>query len=118
MQRGDIYHVNLPIKPLPGASPLGHVQSGPRPAVIVQHGGGSPNLSTVLIVPITGSQKKQFQYSLFVQPSPTNGLTVPSTILTHQLRAVDKSLITDYKGKLDPQLLQSLIAELKAILSL
>ncbi len=121
MQRGEIYDVLLPVKPPPG-TPAGHVQYGPRPAVIVQHGGGCPELGTVLIVPITGSQKMAFKHSLFVQPSAANGLFLPSTILTHQLRAIDKTHVSTLRGRLDPVELdpvefQKLVAELRAILS-
>src|SRR5438270_489019 len=107
MTRGDIHYVILPEpppKPPPGtpAPPAQTVQYGPRPCVIAEFNGGNANLSTVLIVPITGHQKHTFPYSLFLQPSQINCLDKPSTLLTHQLRAVDKRDVRQRIGRLDP----------------
>jgi mRNA interferase MazF len=122
MNRGDIHFVMLPVPPpqnlgTPTAPPT-HVQFGSRPCVIVQHGGSTANLSTVLIVPITGNQRHTFPHSLQVQPSPQNGLDRPSTILTHQLRTADKAAVGKRLGRLEAAIMRQLETELKAILDL
>jgi len=123
MNRGDIHFVMLPVpppKPQPGSPPppAQHVQFGPRRAVIVQHSNSTANLTTVLIVPITKNQKRAFQHSFFISPSTGNGLDLPSTVLTHQLRVVDKNDVQKRLGRLDPKDLQQLENELRAILNL
>jgi mRNA-degrading endonuclease toxin of MazEF toxin-antitoxin module len=124
MQRGDIHHVMLPLPPqaTPGAtaspSTPTHVQYGPRPCVIIQHSSITANLTTVLVIPITGNQRHQFPCSIFVDPSGENGLTVKSTILTHQLRVVDQRQVRERKGRLEARYRQQLDAELKALLNL
>jgi mRNA-degrading endonuclease toxin of MazEF toxin-antitoxin module len=122
MTRGDIHFVILPVPPQPtqpGGQPAANtVQQGPRPCVIAEFNGGNQNLSTVLVVPVTGNQKHNWPYSFFVQPSQVNGLDRPSTVLIHQLRAVDKRIVQRRIGRLDPADLRQFDTQLRAILNL
>ena len=84
MKRGEIWRVRLPTVP-------GHTQAGVRPAVIVQDEQATNSLSTVLIVPFTGTQAaSRFPGTVVVQPDAQNGLTVPSVALVFQLTAIDQ----------------------------
>jgi mRNA-degrading endonuclease toxin of MazEF toxin-antitoxin module len=123
MNRGDIHLVMLPVPPAPPKpgdppQPKTHVQLGPRPCVVVQYGGSTANLSTVLVIPITGNQRHRFPHSLQISPSLENGLDRPSTILTHQMLTADKSAVGRRLGKLEAAIMRQLETELRAILNL
>jgi mRNA-degrading endonuclease toxin of MazEF toxin-antitoxin module len=62
MKRGEVWRVNFPSVP-------GHTQAGIRPAVIVQEDRATASLTTVLVVPFTGTQAAaRFPGTLPVQP--------------------------------------------------
>ena len=95
MKRRDIVHVHLP---KPQGSP-GREQIGPRPAIVVQS--DSANLSTLIIVPLTSKLSGlNFSGSFLVGPDSQNGLSAQSVVLTHQIRAIDKSRIVSVIGTL------------------
>jgi mRNA-degrading endonuclease toxin of MazEF toxin-antitoxin module len=114
MQRGEIWMVD--IQPRGGAP--GHEQTGDRPAVIVQR--QTANQSTLVIVPVT----KQLAAQKFlgavgvIQPSPDNGLSLPSIALTNQLQVCDVRRFRRRCGKLEAAHLARLDNELKALLNL
>ncbi len=115
MRRGDIVRVQLP---RPQGNP-GREQFGTRPAVLVQDSTAIANLGTVVVVPLTSKLKaSQFRGSFVIHPTPHNGLTVDSVVLTHQLRAIDKSRIESVIGHIDADDEDQLNQELKAFLSL
>jgi mRNA-degrading endonuclease toxin of MazEF toxin-antitoxin module len=92
MARGDVLMVSLP-------ATSGREQSGRRPAVAVQTDiAGEPML---MIAPITSNLTAlRFTFSVRVEPSPENGLTVPSVIMIFQMRAIDKTRIIHQIGHL------------------
>jgi mRNA interferase MazF len=92
MARGDVLLVNLP-----GSD--GREQSGRRPAVAVQTDlVGEPLL---MVAPITSSLKAlRFAFTVRVEPSPENGLTMPSVVMVFQMRAIDKARITRTIGQM------------------
>ena len=94
MARGDVLMVSLP-------ATSGREQSGRRPAVAVQTDiAGEPML---MIAPITSNLTAlRFTFSVRVEPSPENGLTVPSVIMIFQMRAIDKTRIINKIGHLSP----------------
>jgi mRNA-degrading endonuclease toxin of MazEF toxin-antitoxin module len=114
MQRGEIWMVD--IQPRGGAQ--GHEQVGDRPAVIVQH--ETANQSTLVVVPVT----KQLAAQRFlgavgvVQPTPENGLSLPSIVLTNQLQVCDLKRFRRKCGRLEASHLAKLDSELKALLNL
>jgi mRNA interferase MazF len=106
MKSGEVWRVNFPSVP-------GHAQTGIRPAVIVQDDKATASLTTVLVVPFTGTQAAtRFPGTLVVQPDGRNGLTVPSVALVFQLIAVDQRYCLQRLGVLDAVTLDQIFAEL------
>ena len=115
MKRGDIVRAELP---RPAGSP-GREQFGQRPAVVVQDELQSAGLETIVVVRLTSRlAAARFVGSFVVQPSPTNGLSVPSVVLTHQVRAIDKHRITGVIGRLGERETAILDAALRKLLRL
>lgn len=114
MQRGEIWMVD--VQPPTGEQP-GREQIGDRPAVILQQ--TNANQKTVVIVPITKNQSRQQELGGFlIQPTAENGLTLPSVVMTNQVRACDVRKFRRLCGKLEPAHLQRLEQELAALLNL
>ena len=92
MARGDVVVIDLPVSEL-------REQSGRRPAVAVQTDlAGEPML---VVAPITSNLAAlRFALSVLVEPSPENGLTLPSIVMVFQLRAVDKQRLVRKIGQM------------------
>ena len=115
MQRGDIVLVNLP----QSADASGHEQTGTRPALVVHDDATSDTLSLIMIVPITSNLTTQrFSHTILVQPSAQNGLTMPSTLLVFQLRAIDKRRIVRKIGDIESVIMDKVNIELKKLLGI
>jgi mRNA-degrading endonuclease toxin of MazEF toxin-antitoxin module len=113
MRRGDVVRVRLP-RP---AGPPGREQHGIRPAIDVQI--DAANLATAVIVPLTSNLgATQFFGSFIMDPSKENGLDVRSVVLTHQIRAIDRSRIEDVIGTLGKDDLSELERNLTKLLGL
>ena len=55
----------------------------------------------LMVAPITSNLAAlRFAFSLRVEPSPENGLTVPSVVMVFQMRAIDKTRIIRRIGQL------------------
>jgi mRNA interferase MazF len=92
MARGDVLIIELPASEL-------REQSGRRPAVAVQTDVmGEPMLMVAPI--ISNLAALRFAFSVRVEPSPENGLTVPSAVMVFQMRALDKQRIIRKIGKI------------------
>jgi mRNA interferase MazF len=85
MARGDVLLVSLPPSDR-------REQSGRRPAVAVQTDeAGQPVL---MVVPVTSNLSAlRFAFSMRIEPSAENGLTLPSVAMVFQMRAIDKARI-------------------------
>lgn len=115
MQRGDIVLVNLP--QVAGTS--GHEQTGTRPALVVHDDATSDNLSLIMIVPITSNLATQkFAYTILVQPSAQNGLSMPSVLLVFQLRATDKRRVVKKIGIIEAPIIEQVNIELRKLLGI
>jgi mRNA interferase MazF len=92
MARGDILLISLPISDK-------REQSGRRPAVAVQTDiAGEPLL---MIAPITSNLAAlRFAFTVRVEPSQKNGLTLPSVVMVFQMRAIDKTRIIRKIGQM------------------
>jgi mRNA interferase MazF len=92
MARGDVVVIDLPVSEL-------REQSGRRPAVAVQTDlAGEPML---VVAPITSNLAAlRFAFTVRVEPSPENGLTLPSIVMVFQLRAVDKQRLVRKIGQM------------------
>ena len=92
MARGDVFLVSLPPSDR-------REQSGRRPAVAVQTDqAGEPML---MVAPVTSNLGAlRFAFSVRVEASPDNGLTMPSVVMVFQMRAIDKARIVRKIGRL------------------
>lgn len=109
MKRGEVWRVRL-------TSSSGHVQSGDRPALIVQATPLSTNLPTVLVVPFTSSQRAaRFAGTVPVLPDASNGLTCPSIALAFQVRAIDKRDLAQRLGEIADSTLQQILDTLESL---
>lgn len=92
-------------------------QSGRRPAIVVS--GDSPGLPTIVVVPLTSQLAAlRFPHTLQVEPSPDNGLSVPSVVLLFQLQVVDKRRVLRVVGELDQDHVAQINSWLRNMLSL
>jgi mRNA interferase MazF len=106
MNQGEVWRVRLP----PSQD---HVQTGERPAVLIQNDLVGRALPTVLIVPFTGSGgANRFPGTVPIQPDGKNGLTGPSVALVFQARALDRRRCLYRLGIIDPQDLAAILATL------
>jgi mRNA interferase MazF len=97
----------------------GHVQQGRRPGIIWLDQSRFPNLPTTLAIPLTSQQAAlRFGACHLLQPTPKNGLSVPSVALVFQITAVDPTNIGTKLGELDDADRIQLQAVTRAILGL
>lgn len=96
MHRGEVYLADFGMN-------HGNVQSGIRPVVIIQNDTGNKYSPTVIVSPMTSKNKK---------PMPTHCFTwatgIKSTILTEQVKTIDKSWLGMKLGQLTPRELEYL----------
>ena len=91
INRGELYYADL-------TEGIGSEQSGCRPVVIVQNDIGNFFSPTTIIVPLTSKIKTNMPTHINVEIPE---LTRKSTILTEQVRTIDKSRLKEYIGKLN-----------------
>lgn len=115
MNRGDVVKAELP---RPQGNPS-HEQFGYRRAVVLQNMSEHANLTTVVVVPTTSNPRaSSFGESFVVPKSAENGLDCDSTLLVHQIRALDKRRIREVVGKLSQDDLVHLENATRKLLSL
>ena len=115
MARGDVYYANLP-KP---TSSSGHVQAGSRPCIIVSTDDNKPQNPIVSVIPLTTKQAAvKYPHTLQINPSRINGLTNISIALVFQLTGIDKSILMDKIGQLEPDDLKKIDDILRVLLGL
>jgi mRNA interferase MazF len=115
MDRGDVVRVDLPA---PSGKP-GREQIGERPSVILQINKATTNLSTLIVVPFTSNQQSARMFgSVLVQATKDNGLSVDSVALVHQMRVIDKRRVRRIEGRLSPDDLARVDANVREILGL
>lgn len=104
MARGDILLVGLPESDK-------REEKGNRPAIAVQTDiATSPML---MIVPVTSSLGAlRFPFTVRIEPSEQNGLTLPSVAMVFQRRAIDRKRIIQKIGELELQYLTQVDAEI------
>lgn len=104
MARGDIFLIGLPTSER-------REEKGKRPAIAVQtDAAASPML---MIVPVTSSLSAlRFAFTVKLEPSPANGLTLTSVAMIFQMRAIDRRRIIRRIGKLEPAYLTQVDAEI------
>jgi mRNA interferase MazF len=95
-RRGSIYLVEFD----PGR---GHEIRKTRPAVVISNDHMNELAATVLVMPITAGHYTYYHW-MPLQP-PEGGLKKPSTIVTEQIRAIDKQRLGRRLGAVRPQTL-------------
>src|SRR5438876_9331993 len=93
-RRGSVYRVRFD----PGE---GHEIRKTRPAVVISNDHMNELAATVLVMPITGGHHRYYHW-IALQP-PEGGLKRPSSIVTEQIRAIDKRRLQRRLGLLRPQ---------------
>jgi mRNA-degrading endonuclease toxin of MazEF toxin-antitoxin module len=85
----------------------GRMIRGPRPALVIRE-----TEWFVRLAPITGTVKRVAEEgaSCLVQPTPRNGLRVPSVVLLSQELPIDKRLLAvEVMGELDEHVLAEIL---------
>ena len=102
VKRGDIYYADL--------SPVvGSEQGGVRPVLIVQNDTGNRYSPTVIAAAIT-SQSGKARLPTHIELAAQNyGLTRDSVVLLEQIRTLDKRRLREKMGRVDRDLMLSLI---------
>lgn len=107
MKRGDVVVVALP-------GDLGK----PRPAVVVQANVLNENLRTIMLCPISSFSSDPNFFRVPIEPTPENGLRLPSEIMVEKLQAANRTRIGDVIGRLDDHTLRKLARSLTIALGL
>ncbi len=104
MARGDVLLVSLPPSDR-------REQSGRRPAVAVETDqAGEPML---MVAPVTSNLAAlRFAFSVRVEASTENGLTLPSVVMVFQMRAIDKARIIRRIGRMSKEDMARVDAEI------
>lgn len=95
IKRGDIYYFDF-------GENRGSIQSGNRPVLVLQADNFNTKAPTIIVAAITTVIKKQYLPSHVILPDDT-GLKQPSMVLIEQIRAVNKSDLTNKVGFLDDE---------------
>ena len=105
MRRGDIYRADLdPV--------IGSEQGGVRPVLIIQNDTGNLHSPTVIVAAITGRRKKPHMPVHVPISAKESGLPSDSTVLTEQVRTLEKSRLTKYLGHLPEEAMARIDAAL------
>ena len=104
MARGDVLLVSLPDSDK-------REEKGNRPAIAVQ--ADAVNSPMLMVVPVTSSLGAlRFSFTVKIEPSEQNGLTLPSVAMVFQLRAIDRKRIIRKIGELEPENLAQIDTEI------
>jgi len=104
MARGDILLVSLPDSDK-------REEKGNRPAIAVQtEAAASPMLMVVPLTSALGAMR--FPFSIKIEPSELNGLTLPSVAMVFQMRAIDRKRLIRKIGELEQEYLAQIDAEI------
>jgi mRNA interferase MazF len=115
MARGDIYYANLPSPPPSGS----HLQAGTRPCLIISIDDTNPLISIVTVIPFTSNLiAESFPHTKKIYPTPQNGLTGTSIALVFQVSSIDKRILRNKIGLLEPDKLFEIVSILKSLLGL
>ena len=92
--RGDLYYADL--------SPVvGSEQGGVRPVLVIQNDVGNRYSPTIIVAAITSrSTKAAIPTHVSIRRTP-QGLKQDSTVLTEQIRTIDRNRLKEYIGHLD-----------------
>jgi mRNA interferase MazF len=96
IKRGDLYYAYL--NPV-----IGSEQGDTRPVLIIQNNMGNEFSPTLIIAPLTGNLRKN-PLPTHVQIPCSAGIDRESLVLLEQIRAIDRSRIYNYIGRIGDRL--------------
>ena len=99
------------------ASP-GVYSAKPRPAVVVQADRWLQAHSSVTLCPLTSTLRQAPLVRIAMEPSPRNGLRMPSQLMVDKLFTVPLQAVGEVVGQLEPQELVDLDLALRGWLEL
>lgn len=103
-RRGSVYQVALD-------PTIGHEIRKTRPALIVSNNHMNELAATVLVMPITAGQYDYYHW-IPIAP-PEGGVTKPSSIVTEQIRAVDKRRLKRRLGEVRAETMERIEAAIR-----
>jgi mRNA interferase MazF len=95
-RRGGVYRVRFD-------PTVGREIRKTRPAVVISNDHLNELAATVLVLPVTGGRYPYYHW-LALEP-PEGGVTKPSSIVTEQIRSIDKSRLGPQLGWVRPETL-------------
>ena len=99
IRRGDLYYAELdPI--------VGSEQAGFRPVLVVSNDIGNRYSPVIVVVPITSHRIGKKPLPTHVEVIVPELLKNDSTVLTEQIRTVDKLRLKEYIGSLPPSVMR------------
>ena len=90
-RRGDIYLADL-------SPALGSEQGGIRPVIIIQNNIGNKYSPTIIVAALTTKKLNKQSLPTHYLINDTSALQYPSTVMTEQLRTIDKTRLYKYLG--------------------
>lgn len=109
MNQGEIWYTNL--NPTEGSE-----QAGFRPVVIISGNLLNKHANVVICCPLT-SKLKNYHGNLILSPTPQNGLTETSEIMTLRVRSLSKTHLKQHIGTLSKSEITKIHKCLNEILS-
>ena len=103
-KRGDVFMADL--EPIVGSE-----QGGVRPVLVVQNDLGNQHGETVIVAAMTTRQKRM-QLPTHVVPDKAKNLEKNTTVLTEQIRTIDKARLKHYMATLNAADMQRVDAAL------
>ena len=104
MRRGEVYDIRLPLS-------KGSVQGGRRPCLILQNNLGNRVSHTTIVAPITSRAKKEMP--THVRLTSEDGYCMGCTVLTEQIRTIDKKDVEGFVCELSPPTMERIDEALK-----
>jgi mRNA interferase MazF len=93
-RRGSVHFVSFD-------AAVGHEVRKTRPAVVISNDHMNELAATILVMPITGGHYSYYHW-IPLEP-PEGGLRKPSSIVTEQIRAIDKRRVKHRLGSVSTQ---------------
>jgi mRNA interferase MazF len=110
MQRGEIWHVRLPLV-------SGREQGGERPGIVLQGASEGQSSPLVIVIPLTSQLAAlRFPGTLMIEPSSDNGLTAPSVAMVFQIRALDRARFARRIGHVRAEQVEEIFTRLDFLL--
>lgn len=103
-RRGSVYLVRFD-------PTVGHEIQKTRPAVVISNDHLNELAPTVLVMPITSGRFPYYHW-ITITP-PEGGLRKPSSIVTEQIRSIDKQRLGDRLGQVTPNTMSRIEAAIR-----